>query len=254
MDAFDFKDEPRGPKLNLKSSSNLIWGLGTAYFLLSTVCLVVFFALTFINPYNSFNPLPPATPFPTSDQPVPTETPTQEFVPPTATLEIPPEVPVDTEVPAIPTEGTPAATIDFPSQTPVITSAAPSTTPAAGGPHYSVSGEPTFTTHIDGCGGAYVAGNVTDINGNPLVFMIIRIGGTMDGESINEDTLSGSAAQYSESGWEFKISDALVKTTGTLFVQLFSLESEEAVSDLIIIDTSDICDENVTLVNFVQDQ
>lgn len=244
MDAFDFNEGSSG-----NFNGNMIWKLGAGFFLLSTVCLLLFFFLTFVNPYNSFNPFPPATPFPTPDLLILTDTPIPVPATPTNTPEIPSQVPATTQPPATPDGGTLAATLGLSSQTPATTTEV--TPEPNGGPSYVVSGQQTFTTHVDGCNGAYIAGNVTNINGSPEVFMTLRIGGTLNDVPVSDETFSGNAPNYSESGWEFKIADAPVTSTGTIFVQLLTKEGE-AVSELIIINTSDICSENVTLVNFVQ--
>lgn len=249
MDAFDFKEKNSG-----LFSFNTIWKLGAVFFLISTICLILFFFLTFVNPYNSFNPFPPPTPFPTSDTLIPTNTPVPLPATPTNPPELPSEVPGTTEPPPTPDDGTLIATLGLPSQTPFTTAeVTPPTQQPTSGPHYIVSGHPTFTTHINGCGGAYIAGNVTDINGSPKLFLTIRIGGTLNSVPVSDETLSSYAPQYSESGWEFKIADAPVKTAGSIFIQLFTQQGD-ALTELIIINTSDICTENVTLVNFVQDQ
>lgn len=251
MDAFDFTDS-NSRKTNF--GSGMIWKLGASLFLLSTVCLLLFFLYTFVNPYNSLNPFPPPTPSSTADALIPTNTLIPVPATPTNTAEIISPVPATTEAPPPTAGGTPGATPGLPSQTPLTTAdITPPTQEPGGGLHFIVSGQPTFTTHVDGCNGAYIAGNVTNIGGNPMTSMIVKIGGTLNGAPLSDEASSGDAPNYSSSGWEFKIADTPVKTTAAIFVQLFS-QQDEAVSEVIIINTSDLCSENVTLVNFIQDQ
>jgi len=238
MDAFDFvEDKPKKPRWG---SSGLIWKLGTAYFLFGTLCLVVFFLFTFVSPNNPLNPFPP---------------------PPGVTVDTPIPPPPDTQSPPIPAATTVTPTEEvtlapLPTATSFATSDVTPTTPSGGAAHYKAQdGTPIYLPHSDGCGGLYIAGNVTDINGNPLVFMLVRVGGTLGGEPLYvEDALSGSNPVYTESGWEVKIAEAPIDSTGTVFVELYTLDSEDPVSDLIIVDTYNDCNRNLIMVNFVQDQ
>jgi hypothetical protein len=239
MDAFDFVDDE-----SKKSRSNiggLIWKLGTAYFLIGTLCLGAFFVYTYAYPNNPLNPFPPApgittnTPVPpATEPPLPTDTPTATSAPPTEE----------------PTLG------PLPTATPFATGEVTPTTESTSLTHFTVQeGTPLYLPHSDGCGGLYIAGNVVDRAGNPLVFMLVRVGGTLGGETLQlEDALSGSNPNYSSSGWEIKIADAPIDSTGTVFVELYTLESADPVSDLIIVDTYNDCNRNLIMVNFVQDE
>lgn len=241
MDAFDFvDDEPKKPRSNI---GGLIWKIGTAYFLIGALCMGAFFAYTFLYPQNPLNPFPPApgiptnTPIPPSTEPPPTDTP----IVPTATS----------------TTSTEGPTLGpLPTATPFVTSDITPTTGSTGLKHFTVQeGTPLYLPYSGGCGGLYIAGNVVDNAGNPLVFMLVRVGGTLGGETLQlEDALSGSNPNYSSSGWEVKIADAPIDSTGTVFVELYTLESEDPVSDLIIVDTFNDCNQNLIMVNFVQDE
>lgn len=241
MDVFDFVDDK--PKKSRNGIGGLIWKIGTAYFLIGALCLAAFFAYTFMYPRNPLNPFPPApgivpdTPVPPATNPPPTNTP---IIPPATT--------------APPTEGPTLGPL--PTATPFATGDVTATTQPTGLAHFTTQeGTPIYLPHSDGCDGLYVAGNVVDLSGNPLVFMLVRVGGTLGGESLQlEDALSGSNPNYSSSGWEVKIADAPIDSTGTVFVELYMLESEDPVSDLIIVDTFNDCNRNLIMVNFLQDE
>ncbi len=243
MDVFDFAEDK--PKRSRGFSSGLIWKIGTAYFLLGTLCLVVFFMYTFAYPTNPLNPFPPAlgiildTPIPPPDTQAP---PTQTQPLPAATTETPTEGVTIGPLPTV----TPFATSDL----------TPTTTTSVGPPHYKAQdGTPIYLPHSEGCGGLYIAGNVIDIHGNYIYFMIVRVGGTLVGEPLyTEDALSGSNKNYTDSGWEVKIADAPIDSTGTVFVELYMQGLTDPVSDLIIVDTYNDCNRNLIVVNFVQDQ
>jgi hypothetical protein len=243
MDAFDFVEDK--PKRSRGGYSGLIWKLGTGYFLIGTLCLVVFFLFTFVNPNNPLNPFPPA-PGVVVDTPVQPPPDTQS--PPTQTQPIPAATTVT------PTEG--ATNGPLPTATSFATSDVTPTTTSGSAAHFKAQdGTPIYLPHSDGCGGLYIAGNVIDISGNPLVFMHVRVGGTLGEEPLYlEDALSGSNLLYTESGWEVKIAEAPIDSTGTVFVELYTLDSVAPVSDLIIVDTYNDCNRNLVIVNFVQDE
>ncbi len=75
MDAFDFSDNKPKTKKSVQPSSGLIWKFGSFYFLFGTVCMIVFFLYTFINPNNQFNPFPPSGGGNQGETPQPTDTP-----------------------------------------------------------------------------------------------------------------------------------------------------------------------------------
>ena len=116
-----------------------------------------------------------------------------------------------------------------------------------------LAGDPKYLAHPDGCDGMYVAGNVTDLDGEPLVFMLVRLQGVLSGESLGvEDVVSGTAPEYSESGWEVKLTSSPVESSGTVYIQLYDPETENAVSDLQVFDTYGDCSRNLIMINFEQ--
>jgi hypothetical protein len=251
MDAFDFtEDESTKPK---RDFGPLIWRLGTIYFIVSTVCICVFFVYTFINPYNQFNPFKPdnGTAQQKTEAPVPTITNTPQAVMPTLTATV-----TMISIPSVtPTQGSTDTFIPYPTATDVIIGGVTITPADTGRPFFiAQEGTPAPIAYPGGCDGMYVAGNVIDAAGNPLVHMIIRVDGTINGVPISvEDALSGSAPQYTESGYEIKLADAPVATTGTIYVELYSLEYADPVSDVIVFDTFDDCSKNLIIINFVQE-
>ena len=368
MDAFDFSDKKT--KNSEPPSSGLIWKFGTFYFLFGTVCMVVFFLYTFIQPNNSFNPFPPSDRGVQEETPQPTDTPipppdtdpiaaeilslinayrvesglspyianqtladvaqshseyqasinTSQHEGPGGTSSsqrvaaagygIPNPVLVDemiysgenatpeaavewwknsqihndimlsleyqeigvgvaksdthtfytVNVAYIQGETPPTATSDSPPEDPTETATLdPLVTPDVSTPiplpHFAaLGGSPIYQPHSSGCDGLYIAGNVIDINGNFLLFWVVRVGGTLGGEALFiEDGLSGINPEYTDSGWEIKIANAPIDSNGTVYLELIDPEGN-VVSDLIIIDTYDDCSRNLIMVNFIQDR
>ncbi len=128
--------------------------------------------------------------------------------------------------------------------------AIPTTAPL---PYVIQEDSPLYSPHPNGCDGLYVLGGVFDKEGTPVIFMEVRLGGIMNGEPLyQESSLSGSAAQWGTSGYEIKISDSIAQTSGTVYIQLFDIETEQAVSDIIIFDTYNDCNQNVAIINIVE--
>ncbi|TAK12441.1 MAG: hypothetical protein EPO32_09110 [Anaerolineae bacterium] len=247
MDEFDFKNDPQ-PKTRARRKSgggggmgDLIWNLASLYFLGSAVCLVVFAAMIFMNPQASFNPFPPRArasqavptliPFPTTGP----ATATTAAQPPTATTA--PQGPTATSNPLDPTP----TQFSFPAVT-------PSNTPSGQGVFFEPNeGDPVYGPHPDGCSAMYVGGSVSDTNGSPAIFWLVRMTGSFG----TVDAYSGSNPAYGVSGYEIEIA-APQNTTGQVFMQIIDDLTGEAVSDLIIIDTKSSCSQNLILLNWTQ--
>jgi len=239
MDNFDFKDEKPvkqpGPKFSL-------WDMLSILVLIITVCIGGYFALIFFNPTSPFNPLPPPpTPFrfPTATitpiQQEPTWTATVAITTPTGTL-----APLITLVPSV----TPVLLVP-PTKTPV-----PTSTPKA--PFSSSFKNIASTTYYPdaGCGWFGVAGTVVDTNNSPIIGMVIRIYGTLNGVPINRLTVSNTAQiPYGPSGFEFKLGDTPLTSTKTLNLQLLD-QAGLPLSDNVVINTSSDCNKNLVMVRF----
>ncbi|MBI3160613.1 MAG: hypothetical protein HYZ26_13525 [Chloroflexi bacterium] len=247
MDEFDFKEEPQ-PRARRRSSGrggggglgDLIWNLGTLYFLISSACLLGFVALIFMNPQSPYNPLPPNL---QPTRAVPTLIPIPTGAPATATSPV-----VVTFTPTAITFD-PTGTLE-PSPTnfsfPNLT---PSNTPSGQAPFFAPNaGDPTYIGHPDGCNGMYVGGAVFDINGAPTIFRLVRMTGAFG----TEDAQSGTNTNYGESGYEIKISNSPQTTSGQVFLQILDDLTGEPLSDLLILNTFSDCSRNLILVNWTQ--
>lgn len=141
-----------------------------------------------------------------------------------------------------------------PTTGPTAPTAAPTAVPTTAALPYVIQADsPLYSPHPNGCDGLYVLGGVFDKEGTPVIFMEVRLGGIMNGEPLyQESALSGSASQWGTSGYEIKISDSIAQTSGTVYIQLFDIETEQAVSDIIIFDTYNDCNQNVAIINIVE--
>ncbi len=213
---------------------------------LFAVAVIMFFTI-FVNPASGVNPFPPSTlpamvvlPSATATKPVvfpPTWTPA-----PTQTL-----ANSSTNEIATPRPGETVIAQPTASQEPTM----------EGGYPFQVQGEPegmksTIFNPNSTCAWMGVAGRVNDLQDRPYVGAMIRLGGTINYQPIQEQyTLAGMATNYGASGFEFTISNTLIASKQTLWIQLVD-QARVPLSDKIYFDTYADCEENLILINFRQ--
>jgi len=249
MDSFDYID----PVANRKKFFAFIWNFLTLMVLLLTICLVGAFIMIFINPNASINPFPPPT-LPAMIA-MPSLTPTAMAVLPstwTPTVTITPT----------PTQPPPTLT-PIPSDTPIAVftpTNTPTTTVSLASPPFELSvGSPiaiaSLTFHPEaGCNWMGVAGQVFDMSGAPIsTGVIVQLGGVLDGENKEITTLTGTANQYGEAGYEIVLASKPVASSSSMWVQLLD-QAGLAMSPKVYFDTYDTCDKNLIFINFHQVQ
>ncbi|HSK87450.1 MAG TPA: hypothetical protein VK880_03795 [Anaerolineales bacterium] len=221
-----------------------VWDILSILVLILTVCLVGYFALVFINPASSMNLLPPGGgPF---GQAVPsfTVTPLQLQATWTAspTLQV---TPSDTPRPTF----TPLPTSTSFSLVPPTKTAKPSATPRApfGGSFTQVD---STVIHPElACNWAGVGGTVVDANNSPVIGTVVVLRGTLNGSTIEQQTVSGINKEYGPSGFEFVLGTSPVASDKTLYVQLVD-QQNIPLSDPVQITTSTDCTKNLVMVRF----
>jgi hypothetical protein len=112
---------------------------------------------------------------------------------------------------------------------------------------------PVYRQHPNGCDGIYLAGSITDFNLNPVMLMKVRAEGILDGQLVFKEVLSGSSPAFGESGWEIKLSDVLTASTGTVTVALYPQGGWNPISEVVEIDTFELCSQNLIVVDFIQE-
>jgi hypothetical protein len=239
-DDFDFD----GVRTRRRQSSLQIWDMLSILILLLTVCLVGYFALIFINPGSPYNFLPPGQgPF-SNALPTFTVTPIQlqSTWTPSPTLEL---TATNTARPTI----TPLPTNTPFSLVPPTKTERPSPTPRApyGGSFTQVD---STIIHPDlACNWAGIGGTVVDANNSPVIGTVVVLRGTLNGSTVEQQTVSGINKEYGPSGFEFVLGTAPVASNDTLYVQLVDQQSLP-LSDPVQIDTSADCSKNLVMVRF----
>jgi len=248
-DEFNFDEPPaRGGGSRSRGSSSggtpmQMWDMLSILVLIVTVCLVGYFLLVFINPASSLNILPPGG-RPTEQ---PTGTPTLIQLEPTWTASPTLFVtPTDTPRPTF----TPLATVTPFSLVPPTRTPKPTSTPKA--PFTaSVSNVESSLVHpdLDCHVWAGIGGTIVDNSGSHIIGFAVVLRGSLDGKVIEQLTVSGINKEYGQSGFEFKIGDAPIASSKTLYVQVLD-QAGVPLSDKIYVTTSADCSKNLVLVRF----
>ncbi len=234
----------RQKRRSKKRRNDVVWNSLTALFVLATLAAVLFFLTLFANPGSAMNPFPPPT-LPVLVQ-LPTSTPTTVKLPPTwtptVTITVTPKPPVAGETSTLPQVETSTPYITDPNAEYPF---APKSDPIA------MANTVFHTTGT--CNWQGVAGQVVDIQGRPVLGLMIHLSGYYNGKRIDQTTLSGVAQEwYGKSGYEFVLStDTPIDSTAQLSVQLTDT-AYVAISDKIVFNTYADCSKNLILINFQQ--
>ena len=237
-DDFNFDGEQSRPQ----GAPMQMWDILSIVVLLLTACAGAYFVFVFLNPTSSFNILPPGGRGPQ----VPTLTVTPQQLQatwtPSPTLVL---TPSNTPRPTF----TPFFTSTSFSLVPPTKTSKPTSTPKA--PFGSTSSQEESTViHPDlACNWAGIGGTVVDANNSPVIGTVVVLRGTLNGSTLEQQTVSGINKEYGQSGFEFVLGNAPVASNNTLYVQLVDLQNIP-LSDKVSVVTSSECNKNLVIVRF----
>jgi len=244
MSEFDFDGPTDGGASGFKF--NLL-DMITIIVLLFTLCIGIGFVTIFINPGVAWNPFMPieyslAVPTQTPLQMPPTWTPEPTIEPtstntPFPTLTI---APTNTPVLLVPPTNTP-----IPTKTPTL-SPTPKAPFSYGNPVYIAS---TIIHPEQACNWLGVGGTVDDQNNSPIVGIVVRLAGWLDGKNIDMKNLSGINLEYGKSGFEFFLGTVPINSRDDLYIQLLD-QAGLPLSEKVYINTYNDCERNLVLVRF----
>jgi hypothetical protein len=100
-----------------------------------------------------------------------------------------------------------------------------------------------------GCDWMGVAGQVFDIQGAPVRGLRVAVRATLEGNRIEMIGMSGTAELYGPSGYEIRLADRPIASSGQAEIQLID-QAGLPLSEAFLFDTSDSCDENLILIDF----
>jgi hypothetical protein len=231
-----------------KRKRTFLWNLMTILVLLGIVCLVFYFVTVFRDPrswLNPFKPEPSPTVYYTE---TPTITPIQQPATWTPTITI-----------KATSSRTRASTWTMlagqMSETPTLTPS-DTFTPSITFTAMPVLAEITYHPSTElypgkQCAWMGVGGTVLGMDGSPLLFQTVQLGGALGEVVVNQMQLSGSAPLYGGSGFEFELGDLPVASTQTLWIQVFD-NTGKALTEKIYFDTFDDCAQNLVRITFTR--
>jgi hypothetical protein len=121
---------------------------------------------------------------------------------------------------------------------------------------FVIRGTPEALTHIlihpqyDCEDYLFIGGQVWDLQDAPLTGLIVHLGGSYGGASVDLDIETGSALVYGESGYEFALENKQI-AEDQLFIELRNTEGE-LLSEPTFLTISPECDSNLIIVNYKQ--
>jgi hypothetical protein len=96
-----------------------------------------------------------------------------------------------------------------------------------------------------------VAGQVFDINGDPILDMVVVIDGNLNGRNVDALTLTGMADAYGPGGYEIQLDQVPGDSNGTLFISLYDLSGNLLIGRTPFSTFNDP-QKNLILINFQQ--
>ena len=237
---FDFE----GTQSKRSAAPMQMWDMLSILVLILTACLVGYFALIFVNPNSQLNIMPPGGGLFGNPPPTLTVTPLQLEATWTASPTLvltPSDTPRPTFTPIF--TNTPFSLVP-PTKTPK-----PTNTPKAPFSASVTTVESTLIHPELACNWAGIGGTVVDANNSPVIGTVVVLRGTLNGNTVEQQTVSGINKEYGPSGFEFVLGSAPVASNKTLFVQLVD-QQNIPLSDPVQIITTAECNKNLVMVRF----
>jgi hypothetical protein len=240
--------ENKRPPRRKKNSSDSLWNVLTLVMLLCTLCACGYFFILFRDPYSQLNFFPPDPPTASPIPPTWTPIPLPATWTPTVTVQ---PSPSNTKRPTITLEPSNTA---FTLATATSALTATITPKPTGAPYSATISYPdinAFRSDV-GCTKLLIAGRVMNAKNEPVIGLIVQMGGSLPGKSFAQkvQVLSGLFEKYyGASGFELDPGVEPVDSNGTLWVQLLS-QSKDALSVPIFVTTYKDCKKNLALVTF----
>ncbi len=124
-------------------------------------------------------------------------------------------------------------------------------------PQYSYRIQPVTPVAIQnfihpeaGCQWDGIAGQVFDIDGQPVPDLMVQIYGLYAGVPIYANVLTGISEKIGPGGYEYQLGSMPAISPGQLTIQVFTLAGDP-LSEPVTVYTGTTCESNLTLVNFL---
>jgi hypothetical protein len=227
------------PEANTALKPILLNILAIFFLVISCIC-PVYAGVIFLAPNSAINPLPPRNAG--SFGSTPTNTSIYNFPStwtPTLTME-----PTLTRTP----RATAASDDLMPTISPI-----PSDTPegAVLFPFMQEGVAPQYSASLKGCAKLYIGGYVYDTTRSPINNLYLHLSGSLQGNAIDQEMITGSDPDYKDGGFEFTLDSPPVFSLHSLSLELLDA-NRKVISDKIIFNTYEGCDKNLVMINFIQ--
>jgi hypothetical protein len=100
-----------------------------------------------------------------------------------------------------------------------------------------------------GCNWMGVAGQVFDVEGQPISGIVVVVTGAIGEQQVDLVGVSGAVPAYGPGGYELQLSAKPLATSGTLAMTLYDLDGVPLIEPLLF-DTKSSCSQNLVLINF----
>jgi hypothetical protein len=118
----------------------------------------------------------------------------------------------------------------------------------------SVTQVESMIIHPDlACNWAGIGGTIVDANNSPVIGTVVLLRGTLNGRTIEQQTVSGINKEYGPSGFEFVLANAPVASNNTLYIQLVDVQNTPR-SDQVFVTTSSECTKNLVILQFKENR
>jgi hypothetical protein len=218
---------------------SILFNILSIFFLVLACLCPAFSLMVFAAPNSALNPLPPGRIGVAAVLPTNTQTPVISFPPtwtPTVTLAL-------TSTATLRDDATPTDTSVY--------NLNPQDTPKPFFPFVVEGGNPTYSASPKGCTWMGVAGKVFDPSHTPINNLLLQLHGTLSGQTIDLEQVTGSIGGDRTGEFEFRLADKPALSLNSFWILLLD-GNRTPISDKIIFNTYAACDKNLITVNFIQ--
>jgi hypothetical protein len=109
-----------------------------------------------------------------------------------------------------------------------------------------------FTHPELGCNWMGLAGQVIDIDNQPIKDVVVEVGGTMEGNPIFGLAVTGESSFYGPGGFEIQLGDEPIASDDTMWVVVYDLDGNQIISPVYFSTYAD-CERNLIILNFLKE-
>jgi hypothetical protein len=112
-------------------------------------------------------------------------------------------------------------------------------------------GIPNFVDPNRACNWMGIAGQIFDLNDEPMIGLVVRVVGTLEGNSFVVYGVTGGASKIGPGGYILQISDRPINSFDSVFLQVLDIGGNP-ITPRIQINTYDSCEKNLIIANVIE--